>query len=72
MTIYIPKPGTWFIPFLPVRCLDIYNEPGRALINAGLFEGWTFGNDGRLRRDEEICPLSEFWIIGEPSNAPPA
>jgi hypothetical protein len=61
--IYIPKPGTWFIPFIPVRCIDLYDDPRYVPHNAGLFEGWTIA-DGKPRRDEEICPLDEFWIIG--------
>jgi hypothetical protein len=62
MTLYIPKPGTWFLPFVPVRCIERYDDVSKAFSNSGLFDGWVWSN-GKLRRDEEVCPLDEFWII---------
>ena len=61
MTIYIPKPGTWFIPFVPARCIEQYTDPKKAFFGCGLFAGWIW--KGKPCQDEEICLMNEFWKI---------
>lgn len=55
MSIYIPKPGAWFLPFIPVRCLALYGD-------AGLFAGFV-RRGWRIEPDEEDCRLDEFWVV---------
>ena len=62
MILYIPKPGTWFVPFVPVHCIERYDDVSKVLYNSGLFAGWIW-DKWRLHEDEEICPLDEFWTI---------